>query len=83
MAAITLTIDVAKQALNAQGINVGLNLGRAAGAGIPSHLHIHVLPRWIGDTNFMPLLAGTKTISFDLKEMYQKLKTAFDTQQNR
>jgi len=78
MKALTLTIDVAKQALTAQGINVGLNLGRAAGAGIPSHLHMHVLPRWIGDTNFMPLLANTKTISFDLKNMYQKLKTAFD-----
>ena len=79
MKVITLTVDVAKDALKAQGINVGLNLGRAAGAGIPSHLHFHVLPRWVGDTNFMPLLADTKTVSFDLKDVYQKLKKAFDT----
>lgn len=63
-------------ALGAQGINVGMNLGKAAGAGIPSHIHIHLLPRWIGDTNFIATLGNTKTISFDLNEIYQKLKAA-------
>ncbi|MGB8468087.1 MAG: HIT domain-containing protein [Candidatus Babeliales bacterium] len=58
----------------AHGINVGLNLGKAAGAGIPQHLHMHVLPRWIGDTNFLPLLAQTKQISVDLRELYAQLK---------
>jgi len=77
MAVLTLTIDIAKQTLEAQGINIGLNLGRAAGAGIPSHLHFHVLPRWVGDTNFMPLLAQTKTVSFDLHNMHEKLHKAF------
>lgn len=52
-------------------------LGKAAGAGIPAHLHVHVLPRWIGDTNWMPTVADTKVISFDIKEIYQKLKPHF------
>lgn len=69
---------ILKEILQAHGINIGLNLGKAAGAGIPSHLHMHVLPRYTGDTNFMPLLADTKQISFDLKEIYKKLKPAFD-----
>jgi len=69
--------DVLKSTLGAQGVNMGLNVGRAAGAGIPSHIHIHILPRWIGDTNFMPLLAETKTISFDMQQIYLKLKAAF------
>lgn len=77
MQATTLSIDILKQALDAQGINVGLNLGRAAGAGIPSHLHMHVLPRWVGDTNFMPLLAKTKTVSFDMQDMFKKINDAF------
>lgn len=66
-----------KKTLNAEGINYGANQGKAAGAGIPSHLHFHVLPRWSGDTNFLPLLADTKQVSFDLNEMYKKLKLAF------
>jgi len=67
-----------KDALGAQGVNVGINMGKAAGAGIPAHVHIHVLPRWIGDTNFMPTLTETKPISFDMNDIYKKLKKAFD-----
>ena len=66
--------DVLTQTLGAHGHNVGLNLGKSAGAGIPSHVHMHVLPRWSGDTNFLPTLAGTKQISFDLHEIYKKIK---------
>jgi len=77
MEVVSKAVECAKDALQAQGINVGLNLGRAAGAGIPSHLHMHVLPRWTGDTNFMPLIADSKTVSFDLNEIYQTLKKAF------
>lgn len=73
----TICVEILKQALSAHGINVGINLGKAAGAGIPSHLHTHVLPRFVGDTNFMPTLANTKVISFDLQEIYQKLKPYF------
>lgn len=74
----TLCVEIVKEALGAHGINVGLNLGKAAGAGIPSHIHTHVLPRFLGDTNFMPTLAETKVISFDLHAIYQKLKPYFE-----
>jgi len=57
---------ILEKELNAKGINVGLNQGKAAGAGMPSHLHFHVLPRWIGDTNFLPTIAQTKIISASL-----------------
>jgi len=69
---------IIKNILGSHGVNIGMNLGKAAGAGIPSHLHMHVLPRFMGDTNFLPVLADTKQISFDLHKIYQKLKPEFD-----
>src|SRR6202140_192893 len=59
--------------MKAQGFNIGLNLGECAGAGVVDHLHVHIVPRWKGDTNFMPVLAGTKTISEGLNALYDKL----------
>ena len=59
--------------LHPDGYNIGMNLGRAAGAGFPGHLHIHVVPRWKGDVNFMPVLAGTKVISQSLAALHQRL----------
>ncbi len=59
------------------GLNIGLNLGRAAGAGIPDHIHIHAIPRWSGDLNFFPLIARTKVVVEELEETYSKLRKAF------
>jgi ATP adenylyltransferase len=64
------------------GINLGMNLGQAAGAGIETHLHAHVIPRWQGDTNFMPMLADTRVMPEHLDLTYVKLKDAFHTHQD-
>ena len=68
--------ELLRMAAKAQGFNVGLNLGECAGAGVTDHLHIHIVPRWSGDTNFMPVLAGTRTISEGLRALYDKLMAA-------
>jgi ATP adenylyltransferase len=60
-----------------QGFNIGYNLGKAAGAGIDNHIHQHVVPRWLGDTNFFPVLAGRKTIGEAVQETLDKLKEVF------
>jgi ATP adenylyltransferase len=62
-----------RAATKAQGFNIGLNLGESAGAGVPDHLHVHIVPRWRGDTNFMPILAGTRTLAEGLRALYDKL----------
>src|SRR5438552_10808387 len=62
-----------RAATKAQGFNIGLNLGECAGAGIVDYLHIHIVPRWSGDTNFMPILTGTRTLSEGLRALYDKL----------
>jgi ATP adenylyltransferase len=69
--------------MKAQGFNVGLNLGECAGAGIVDYLHVHIVPRWNGDTNFMPILSGTRTLSEGLRTLYDKLidaQSKMDTQ---
>jgi ATP adenylyltransferase len=77
MELINISVTTVKEALNAEGVNVGINIGKAAGAGIPSHLHVHILPRWNGDTNYMPTIGQTKVISFDLNTIYTTLADAF------
>ena len=71
---VDLCVRAIKQVFTPDGINVGMNLGKAAGAGIPDHLHMHIVPRWSGDTNFMPTIAETKVIPEALKDSYTKLR---------
>ena len=72
-ASIERCIRWLKHALQPEGFNVGMNLGKAAGAGIPRHLHMHVVPRWSGDTNFMPTVAEMKVVPEALVDTYKKL----------
>lgn len=74
---LTLSITAVKKALHPDGMNIGMNLGRAAGAGVAGHIHIHVVPRWNGDTNFMPLLAETKVMPEHLMSTYERLRRHF------
>lgn len=68
-----LSIQTLKTVLKPEGFNIGMNLGRVSGAGVEDHLHIHIVPRWNGDTNFMPLLADTKVLSESLRDTYTRL----------
>jgi ATP adenylyltransferase len=66
-------IDILRDLMRPDGFNIGLNLGRVAGAGLPGHLHWHLVPRWNGDTNFMPVLADVHVISQSLESLYDLL----------
>lgn len=68
-----ISIRAIKKEMNPDGFNIGINIGRMAGAGIDEHVHIHIVPRWVGDTNFMPVIANTKVMVEYLLETYDKL----------
>ncbi|UCF63783.1 MAG: HIT domain-containing protein [bacterium] len=70
---VQLSIQVLQKDMIPHGFNIGMNLGRVAGAGVEDHIHFHVVPRWNGDTNFMPVISNTKVISEALDKSYQKL----------
>jgi ATP adenylyltransferase len=72
------SVRVLRQASEPHGFNIGLNLGRVAGAGIPEHLHWHVVPRWSGDTNFMPVIGDTRVLPELLDETFAKLRPGFE-----
>jgi ATP adenylyltransferase len=73
---VDLAAALVDVALRPQGMNIGVNEGRAGGAGLPQHAHAHIVPRWKGDSNFMPVVGGTKVISQSLQELYKRFKDA-------
>ena len=79
MRALKRTITVLKASLKPEGFNIGANIGRVAGAGMPDHVHLHVVPRWNGDTNFMPVLGEVKVINEHLPQTAAKLSEAFSS----
>jgi ATP adenylyltransferase len=77
---ITLTRDMKEiliKKMNPDGFNLGINLGKIAGAGVEDHIHFHIVPRWNGDTNFMPVIVDTKVIPQSLDDLYIELKSCF------
>jgi ATP adenylyltransferase len=74
------TVAALRQASQPQGFNIGINLGEAAGAGVPGHFHLHVVPRWGGDTNFMPVVGDSKVLPEMLAETYDRLKPLLNEQ---
>ena len=79
MRALKRTITVLKKTLKPEGFNIGANIGRVAGAGMPDHVHLHVVPRWNGDTNFMPVLGEVKVVNEHLTQTAAKLSEAFSS----
>jgi len=71
---VEASIRSLKEAMHPDGFNIGANLGKAAGAGIEDHFHVHVIPRWEGDTNFMPVLADTKVMPEHLETTFAKIR---------
>lgn len=70
-------IRILRKVMKPEGFNIGINLGRIAGAGLKEHLHIHIVPRWEGDTNFMPVIGNTKVIPESLRNIYRTLQKYF------
>ena len=71
---VNLIIKALRNEYRPQGFNIGINIGRVAGAGIEGHVHVHVVPRWSGDSNFMPIIAGVKVIPEDLRTTWMRIR---------
>lgn len=78
MDALRVWLRVLRDTLRPQGFNIGSNLGRVAGAGIDQHVHMHIVPRWNGDSNFMPVLGDTKVISESMHETCERLRSRYN-----
>ena len=76
MGSVTRAKRLLEKVLSPDGFNIGINISRTAGAGFPGHLHVHIVPRWNGDTNFMPVIFGAKVLSQSLDELLKQLKNA-------
>jgi len=74
---VSRSVKVLKQVFNPGGFNIGINIGKVAGAGIVEHVHTHIVPRWQGDTNFMPVISDVRVVPEALAETYNKLKGKF------
>jgi ATP adenylyltransferase len=74
---ITKSITVLKKAFKPTGFNIGINMGAVAGAGQADHVHTHIVPRWLGDTNFMPVIGGLRVIPEAVSETFKQLKGGF------
>jgi ATP adenylyltransferase len=74
---VRLATKVLKKTFKAEGFNIGINMGRVAGAGVGDHIHTHIVPRWWGDANFMPVVGDTKVVNEALSDTYRKLKQEF------
>lgn len=79
MALTQLSLRVLREAYNPEGFNVGVNIGQVAGAGVAGHVHIHVVPRWAADTNYMTVVGGTRCIPEWLDQTYEQLRPLFET----
>ncbi len=77
-AMVQTSVKILSEATKPAGFNIGANLGSTAGAGIPEHLHVHIVPRWNGDTNFFPLIAGTKVVVETVEQTFERLLPYFD-----
>ncbi len=75
---VPAALTALEKVLRAKGFNIGINMGVAGGGGIPGHLHIHVLPRWVGDTNFCETIGSIRILSSDIQKIYKMLKVEFD-----
>ena len=74
---VSRSIEILRQELSAEGFNIGVNMGRAAGAGIEDHIHTHIVPRWQGDSNYMTIVSDVRVVPEALAETYRKLKGKF------
>ena len=74
---VSRSVGVLRAVTGTDNFNLGMNLGRVAGAGIADHIHTHIVPRWNGDNNFMPVIGETRVISESMKDIYQRLRTGF------
>lgn len=75
---VQASVEILRKVMHPHGFNIGINVGKVAGAGVVDHVHVHVVPRWLGDTNFMPVIGDTKVISVALDRVYEMLKPEFD-----